>query len=106
MAWALLWGNGCSYIVRDNGGRPVSFIPLMPDRTYPRLVEGEWWVETDFGDGKRVPLPYEDVFHVRGLATDGFWGLSAVQVAKNVIGGGLALRKHQLSDYSTNHLIN
>jgi HK97 family phage portal protein len=94
MAWALLWGNGCSYIVRDNGGRSRSFIPLMPDRTFPRLVEGEWWIETDFGDGKRVPLPYEDVFHVRGLATDGFWGLSAVQVAKNVIGGGLALRKH------------
>lgn len=94
MAWALLWGNGCSYIIRDNGGRPMAFMPLMPDRTFPRMVEGEWWIETDFGDGKRIPLPYVDVFHVRGLATDGFWGLSAVHVAKNVIGGGLALRKH------------
>lgn len=103
MAWALLWGNGCSYIVRDGSGRPTALIPLAPECTHPKLMRmvgedgakwDEWWIETDFGDGKRVPLPYQDVFHVRGLATDGFWGLSAVQVAKNVIGGGLALRKH------------
>lgn len=95
MAWSLLWGNACCYIVRDNAGRPAYFIPLLPDRTRPQIIEGEWWIETDFGDGKRVPLPYEDVFHIRGLATDGFWGLSAVQVAKNVIGGGLAAMKHK-----------
>ena len=94
MAWALLWGNGCSLIVRNNAGQPIALIPLDPTRTHPRMLEGEWWIETDFGDGKLVPLPYEDVFHVRGLSTDGFWGLSAVSVAKNVIGGGLALRKH------------
>lgn len=111
MAWALLWGNGCSYIVRDGAGRPTDLIPLQPDRTYPRSVEmvgedgtkwNEWWIETDFGDGKRVPLPYRDVFHVRGLATDGFWGLSAVHVAKNVIGGGLALRKHGNRTFKNN----
>lgn len=94
MAWALLWGNGCSFIARNNAGQPIALIPLDPARTGARVIDGEWWIETDFGDGEIVPLPYEDVFHVRGLSTDGFWGLSAVQVAKNVIGGGLALRKH------------
>jgi HK97 family phage portal protein len=102
MAWALLWGNGCSYIARDGSGRPAMLIPLMPDRTFPRMIDGEYWIETDFGDGKRVPLAYEDVFHIRGLATDGFWGLSAVQVAKNVIGGGLALMKHKNRTFKNN----
>lgn len=95
MAWALLWGNGCSLILRDGAGRPSMLVPLMPDRTRPLNVDGEWWIQTDFGDGKQIPLPYEDVFHVRGLATDGFWGVSAIEVAKNVIGGGMALRKYQ-----------
>lgn len=103
VAWSLLWGNGCAYIARDGSGTPRFLIPLLPDRTRPLAVDTEtedggkfteWWIETDFGDGKRVPLPYSDVFHLRGLATDGFWGVSCVQVAKNVIGGGLALRKH------------
>lgn len=103
VAWSLLWGNGCAYIARDGAGRPQFLIPLLPDRTRPVSVEletedggkyTEWMIETDFGDGKREYLAYADVFHLRGLATDGFWGLSCVQVAKNVIGGGLALRKH------------
>lgn len=94
VSWALLWGNGCSAIVRNGAGQPESLIPLLPDRTRPLAIGGEWWIETDFGDGKRVPIPYDDVFHLRGLATDGFWGVSAVQVAKNVIGHGLALQSH------------
>lgn len=93
-SWALLWGNGCAWIVRNGAGQPIALIPLMPDRTHPRWLEGEWWIETDFGNGERILLDYNDVFHRRGLATDGFWGLSVVEVAKNVIGGGLALRKH------------
>jgi HK97 family phage portal protein len=107
MAWALLWGNGCSYIARDGNGRPKFLIPLLPDRTWPVWVDaineetgepeegGEWFIETDFGDGKREPLFYSDVFHLRGLATDGFWGLSAIQVAKNVIGGGMSMMKQR-----------
>lgn len=104
MAWSLLWGNGCAYIARNGVGSPEYLIPLAPEHTRPVAVNvidddtgveyAEWMIETDFGDGKKVKLLYSDVFHLRGLATDGFWGLSAVQVAKNVIGSGLALRKH------------
>lgn len=102
MSWALLWGNACCYIERDGRGSPIELIPLLPDRTYPRLVKLQmadeltfdfWVIVTDVG-GKQVPLLYQDVFHLRGLATDGFWGLSAVQVVKNVVGHGLALEKH------------
>lgn len=102
MATALLWGNSCSWILRDGAGRPSMLWPLMPDRTSPQLYRfqdergpyQEWWIETDLGDGKKFPIPYSDIFHVRGLSHDGFWGLSVVDVAKQVIATGLALRKH------------
>lgn len=102
MAWALLWGNACCYIERDGSGRPTALIPLLPDRTGPRAVDYrsqsgqqfyfviiESWI-----DGKLVPFLYDDIFHIRGLATDGFWGLSAVDICKNAIGHGMATERH------------
>jgi HK97 family phage portal protein len=94
MSWCGEWGNGCSLIGRNGAGRPSLLVPLLPDRTYPIDVEGEWWIETDFGDGLRIPLPYEDVFHLPWLAEDGFWGVGPIQRCRNTIATGLALRKH------------
>lgn len=102
MAWALLWGNACCYIERDGAGRPIGLIPLLPDRTGPKAVDyraesGEQFhfvVIESWIDGKREPFLYEDIFHIRGLATDGFWGLSAIEICKNAVGHGMALEKH------------
>jgi HK97 family phage portal protein len=94
MSWCAAWGNGCSWIVRNGAGRPVMLVPLLPDRTQPLDVDGEWWIETDFGDGKRLPLPYGDVFHLPWLAEDGFWGVGPIQRCRNTLATGLALRKH------------
>ena len=33
MSWALIWGNGISWIQRDERGVPVSLFPLLPERT-------------------------------------------------------------------------
>lgn len=93
MQWALLWGNGISGIVRQSG-RPAELVPLLPDRTHcEKLDDYDYLIVTRI-DGKRVELLPEDTVHIRGLASDGFWGLSAVQVARNVIGHGLALQRH------------
>lgn len=94
MAWCAAWGNSCSWIVRDSAGRPVMLVPLLPDRTAPLDVDGEWWIETDFGDGRRIPLAYDDVFHLSWLADDGFWGIGPIQACRNVVAGGLAIRRH------------
>lgn len=94
MSWCAQWGNGCSWVVRNNSGRASMVVPLLPDRTHPIDVEGEWWIETDFGDGQRLPLPYEDVFHLPWLSEDGFWGVGPIQRCRNTIATGIALRKH------------
>lgn len=100
MSWCAGWGNGCSWIVRNTAGRPTMLVPLLPDRTQPIDVDGEWWIETDFGDGKRIPLPYEDVFHLPWLASDGFWGIGPIQACRNVVAGGMAIRKHGNKTFS------
>ena len=97
MQSALLWGNGICGIVRDQARRPVALVPFMPSRTrYDRLADGSFWILTRLRGPRdeETAVPAEDTVHLRGLASDGFWGLSAVQVARNVIGHGLALEKH------------
>ena len=97
MQSALLWGNGICGIVRDQARRPVALVPFMPSRTrYDRLPDGSFWILTRLRGPRdeETAVPAEDTVHLRGLASDGFWGLSAVQVARNVIGHGLALEKH------------
>lgn len=97
IGWYAAWGNCCAWVVRDGSGRPSMLVPLLPDRTTPLDVDGEWWIETDFGDGKRLPLPYEDVFHLPWFPDEsygGFWGIGPIQACKNVIAGGMAIRKH------------
>ena len=97
MQSALLWGNGICGIVRDQARRPIGLIPFMPSRTrYDRLGDGSHWIMTRLGGARdeETAVPASDTIHLRGLASDGFWGLSAVDVARNVIGHGLALEKH------------
>lgn len=98
MSSALLWGNGISVIVRQSG-RPVELIPLRPDRLYYQEIPGGYMVSYTNSEGKVTWLNPADLFHIRGLSADGFWGLSAVQVAKNTIGHGLALQRHGNSTF-------
>ena len=95
MAWALLWGNAFAYI--DRPGTPdAQLIPMRPDRVSHEPIGGGkyrvWYV--DDVTGRREEFMNRELFHIRGLSTDGIWGLSAVQTAKNVIGHGLALQQH------------
>lgn len=91
LCWALLWGNGISYISRGGGFRVDELIPLLPDRTGYDYRSGLiWtWINEEY-----FLLEQQEVFHIRGLALDGNWGRSAVEVARDVVGHGLALRKH------------
>lgn len=95
MAWALLWGNAICVIDRPRSdmARLVPLPPWSTDRRQEGL--GEWTIITRLEHtGADLEFDYRDCFHLRGLATDGFWGLSVVSIAKNVIGHGMALQKH------------
>jgi HK97 family phage portal protein len=93
--WSLLWGNAICYIDRAGplGSKVEQLIPLLPDRTGYIKENGKYLIRTWINDQYYLLHPSE-TFHIRGLATNGFWGESAIQIAKNVIGHGIALRKH------------
>ena len=92
MHWALSWGNAVCWKRRFGGS--IVLWPLHPQHTsYEEPNPGEFIITSKI-DGKPIVLRYEEVFHIRGLSDDGFWGMSAVSVLKNAIGHGLALQKH------------
>jgi HK97 family phage portal protein len=88
MGHVLLWGNGYAEIVRDGRGRPIELWLLNPAQVQPkRDPSGKlFYLLTD--SGKRI-LP-ENMIHVAGLGFDGLVGYSAIHMAKQAVGLGIA----------------
>ena len=78
----IIWG-----VLGPQKGKAVALIPLDPTRMTVKL-EADWTVSYKWRNeaGQNVPLQPKDVFHLRGLSTDGVNSLSRVQVAKEAIG--------------------
>ena len=115
MAHALLMGSGRSAIIRDDMGRPIELLPLLPDRTRTVLHEGQKWHITsiDIHDAlvDHVPkdqnvtyykIPDEDVLHVPGLSMNGVEGLTLIDVARESFGLGLAAQKATSRNFKNN----
>ncbi len=83
------WGNGYSFIVRDQKGDAVALLPLLPDRTYPQLINNVLTYQTQINERALEAIP-ADVIHVPGLAFDGLVGMSPIALHKEAIGLGLA----------------
>lgn len=84
----LIWQNAYVWILRDQLGRPLELIPLLPDRTRPVRVDGLLWYVTEIsrktGIGRElVPLDARDVIHLEGLVTDPEDDLRAQSLVKH-----------------------
>lgn len=101
---ALLRGNGYAELFRDGSGAVVEMRLLPPDATYPELSDsGElfyWTIDTP-GARPRMLLPRQ-VFHLKGLGTDGIQGYSVVTLARNSWGLGLGAEKHGAQHFKNN----
>ncbi len=108
MQWALIWGNGVSWI-RRQGSKPVELIPLRPDFLWHRVMAFEdqeillYHYTSPYpahtGGATYTFFPWE-VVHFQGLTSDGIWGYPLWQIAQNTIGHGLALEKHGNKQFS------
>lgn len=84
-------GNHYSEIERDSMGRPVALWPMEASRTRPmRAKNGAIIYEYNKASGGRVLLDSYDVFHVKGLSTNGLVGLSQIAAARDVYGVAIA----------------
>ncbi len=89
---SILYGNSCSWILRDNLGKPKEFLLLDPTTTYVEVLGKEIRYVTQIGTQEHRINP-EDIFHKRGLSHDGFWGHNLVDVMYEALGLGLAVRE-------------
>lgn len=89
-----LRGNAYAYISRL-GGNVEELIPLHPDRI-EMLVAPDLTITYKYTqpDGRIKTLSQSDVFHLRGMSSDGFRGLSMLSVAREPIGMGLSMQEH------------
>jgi HK97 family phage portal protein len=87
-----LRGNGYAQIVSGPRGPVDQLIPLHPDRVrvLPLKNAGEVRYEVKQLDGTKTILLQDEVFHLRGLSSDGITGEGVLTWAKETMGAGLA----------------
>ncbi len=96
---ALVFGKSFTWIVRDNGGRPVELLPIYPENVRPhrdpatKRLYYSVKVRTLSKEPPMLVLP-ENLFILLGVTLDGLDALSLIEYARNSIGRGLAAEKH------------
>ena len=95
-----LYGNAYAEIQWSKNGYPKALWILNPQKTNV-VVEKDIsknrlkkiWIKTTLPNGDNAYLPYDSVFHLKGLSTDGLVGKSPIEVARETIGIQVAGQK-------------
>jgi HK97 family phage portal protein len=97
-----LRGNGFSLIIPGRKGAIDELIPLHPDRVNVyRLPNGRLRYQVRaWYDGTVQNYAMEEIFHVRGLSSDGMIGMSPIAVQREVIGTALAQQEYAARFFS------
>jgi len=85
MVHAVRRGNAFSLKIKI-ADEVVELIPLHPDRMKWGLSGGEMWYEYTRPDGTTVPYSQADIFHLRGLSSDGVSGRDMIADMRESIG--------------------
>ncbi len=95
MGHLVLRGNAFNQIVSDYKGEIVELIPLHPDRVKVELLPGnEYRFLIAQSDGTTLILARGEVWHLRGLSSDGILGLNPIELAADVLGLGMAAQSY------------
>lgn len=85
MSHLLTRGDSYVYIDADGAGKPKALLPLLPDRTEPKIINGQKWYQTEI-NGEMEMLRPDEVCHVPGLGFDGLRGYSVIKVFADSLG--------------------
>ncbi|HWU69213.1 MAG TPA: phage portal protein [Stenotrophobium sp.] len=93
-----LRGNAYNHIQTDRRGNITALMPMHPDRTKIEFLSGG--TEFDYRyrytdrDGVEHVLTRGEVWHLRGLSSDGVMGLSPIALARESAALGLAAQEY------------
>ncbi len=90
-----LRGNAYNQIVSDSRGNITALIPLHPDRMQILLAtNGDYSYRYTSLNGAIVTYTRGEIWHLRGLSSDGIIGLSPIALARGAIGGAQAAQDY------------
>ena len=90
-----LRGNAYNQIVSDSRGNITALIPLHPDRIQILLqTDGDYRYRYTRLNGTMVTYSRGEIWHLRGLSSDGIIGLSPIALARNALGGAQAAQDY------------
>lgn len=96
MGHLLLRGNAYNLIVPGPRGFADQLIPLHPGRMLrvEQLPDRRLRYTYRWKDGRQEVFLQDEIFHIRGLSSDGITGLSVVGLARDSMGLGLATEQY------------
>jgi HK97 family phage portal protein len=90
-----LRGNAYNRIVANARGEITELVPIHPDRIRIELLpSGEFRYRVTDRDGHESVLPRGEVWHLRGLSSDGLLGMSPIEIARESVGMALAAQDY------------
>ena len=91
----VLRGNAFNQIVTNGQGEITALIPLHPDRVTIEILPngGYRYQYTDLAGNKQI-FARGEIWHLRGLSSDGIIGLSPIALARNAFGGAMAAQDY------------
>ena len=91
----VLRGNAYNQIVTDGRGNITALMPLHPDRIRILLgASGDYRYQYTDPAGNLVNFARGEIWHLRGLSSDGIIGLSPIALARNALGGAMAAQDY------------
>jgi HK97 family phage portal protein len=95
MGHLALRGNAFCQIAANSRGEITELLPLHPDRMQVEVLDdGNYRYRYTDQAGRQVFYARSEIWHLRGLSSDGYVGLSPIEVAREAIGEGLAMQSY------------
>jgi len=94
--WLLFWGNALIWQPAPPAQRELFILPT--NMTTPKLDQnGYLWYEVRFPNGDKKMIPAVEVMHVMINSTNGLWGRSVLEYARETVGLRLGMAATQSS---------
>ena len=90
-----LRGNAFCQILTNGRGEVTELIPIHPDRVRLELLaQGDYRYRIQNAAGQEMVLRRGEVWHLRGLSSDGLLGLSPIELSRESLGMALAAQDY------------
>jgi HK97 family phage portal protein len=100
VTYALLWGNGYSWVKRDRfaTAKELKILPAW-EVTPKKTDRGKIYYEWTGSDNKTEIILQEDMLHLKNLGTDGLIGMSPIELQRESLGSSYAKILHEGAFY-------